>query len=101
MKRFYVATDRITAYLLRDRLAHAGIKTHVFNENMSAIAGDVPLDVALPQVWLDDDTDYPRALEVLHAYHAERARRGTLHCRNCGEDSPATFELCWNCGHAL
>jgi ribosomal protein L40E len=30
------------------------------------------------------------------------ARRTTpLYCRKCGEQSPGSFELCWNCGHAL
>src|SRR5512137_488027 len=56
-----VRTDRTQAFLLRDLLAQHGIKAHVFNQNMSSIVGDVPPDVALPQVWLDDDADRDRA----------------------------------------
>ncbi len=45
------------AYILRDILAMSGIKAHVFNEHMSSIVGDVPPDIAMPQLWLDDDAD--------------------------------------------
>ena len=101
MQRFFIASHRVEAYLLVDRLGHAGIKAHVFNEHMSSIVGDVPPDVALPQVWLDDDTDRPRADAVLREYQAERDRPGSIACAKCGEDNPATFELCWKCGWSL
>lgn len=101
MQRFFVASHRVEAYLLVDRLAHAGIKAHVFNEHVSSIVGDVPPDVALPQVWLDDDADRARADTVLLEYQAERNRQGSVVCAKCGEDNPATFDLCWNCGWSL
>src|SRR5258707_15312394 len=96
-----VRTDRTQAYLLKDILAQNGIKAHVFNENMSSIVGDIPPDVALPQVWLDDDVDRTRALTVLRGYYAARNRPGVLFCRACREENPATFETCWNCGATL
>jgi len=101
MQRIFVATDRVEAYLLVDRLAHAGIKAHVFNEHASSIVGEVPPDIAQPQVWLDDDADLVHAEAVLSAYRDERNRPGTLVCPKCGEESPATFELCWKCGWSL
>jgi hypothetical protein len=101
MKRFYATPTRVDAYLLRDRLQHAGIDAHVFNEYAAAIVGNVPPDVAWPQVWLDDEADIERAQEVLAAWHTERERSGQYRCRHCGEDSPATFDLCWKCGASL
>jgi hypothetical protein len=101
MKRFFIAANRIDAYLLRDRLLHAGITTHVFNEHMQSIVGDVPPDIAMPQVWLDDDADLARAQQVLRQYQDERARTGESMCRHCGEANPATFDLCWQCGRSL
>jgi glycerate-2-kinase len=101
MQRLYTAGDRVEAYLLVDRLAQAGIKAHVFNQNMSSVVGDVPVDVAMPQVWLDDDADRARADAVLREYRIERNRKGVLFCRKCGEENPATFELCWKCGAGL
>ena len=67
MKRLYSAGDRVDAWLLRDRLMHANIDAHVFNQHMQAIVGDVPPDVASPQVWVDDE-DYDRAQAVLAAF---------------------------------
>ena len=100
MKRLYSAHSRIDAWLLRDRLLHADIEAHVFNQHMSSIVGDVPPDVAGPQVWVDDE-DYARAKDVLVAFDAERARAGSLRCAHCGEDNPATFDFCWKCGRSL
>jgi hypothetical protein len=96
-----VRTDRTQAYLLKDVLAGHGIKAHVFNANMSSIVGEVPPDVAWPQVWLDDDADHARALTVLRDYQVARNRPGVLFCRACREENPATFELCWKCGAPL
>jgi putative signal transducing protein len=94
-------TDRIQAYILRDLLLARGIKAYVFNENMSSIVGEVPPDVALPQVWIDDAADRARADEVLREYEASRNRAGTVVCGKCQEENPATFDLCWKCGWSL
>ena len=98
MIRFYIARQRFDAYLLADRLNQAGIKAHVFNEHASSIVGDVPPDVAQPQVWLARDADRERAEILLRGLEADAARGGSLHCASCGEDSPANFDLCWKCG---
>ncbi len=101
MIRFYVARQRFDAYLLADRLNQAGIRAHVFNEHASSIVGDVPPEVAQPQVWLAREEDRERATILLRSMEAEAARGGVAHCARCGEDSPANFDLCWNCGAAL
>jgi hypothetical protein len=99
--RFYVALQRFDAYLLADRLKQAGIRAHVFNEHASSIVGDVPPDVAQPQVWLEREADRERAETLLRVMQSEAAQLGTRKCGACGEESPATFDLCWNCGSAL
>ena len=101
MERFYTALNRFDAYLLLHRLQQAGVAAHVFNEHMSSIVGDVPPDVAQPQVWLDDARDRARAEAVLAALAAERASTGSVCCRKCSEENPANFELCWSCGASL
>ena len=101
MERFYIAANRIDAYLVLHRLQQAGIPAHVFNEHMQSIAGEVPPDVAQPQVWLDRPADRARAESVLAAMRADRMKTGSVVCRSCGEDNPANFELCWKCGRGL
>jgi len=100
--RVYVARQRYDAYLVADRLNQAGIRAHVFNEHASSIVGDVPPDVAQPQVWIADDRDAPRAHALLRELEREATTRtAPLFCRKCGEQSPGNFELCWNCGTAI
>ena len=93
--------DRLQAYLLRDILGMNGIKAHVFNEHVGSIVGEVPPDVATPQLWLDDERDLARAQAVLRAHAAASRRMSAVFCRGCGEENPSTFEMCWNCGHCI
>jgi Putative prokaryotic signal transducing protein len=101
MVRFYTARSRFDAYLLADRLNQAGIRAHVFNEHASSIVGDVPPDVAQPQVWLERDQDLERAAILVKQIEADGAQVGTRRCTACGQESPVNFDLCWNCGKAL
>lgn len=101
MERFYIALNRFDAYLLLHRLQHAGVVAHVFNEHMQSIVGDVPPEVAQPQVWLERPADRQRAERVLAALQSERRQSGNVRCSACGEDNPANFELCWRCGANL
>ena len=100
MIRFYTALYRYDAWLVADRLNQAGIRAHVFNQHASSIVGDVPPDVAQPQVWLERESDRERAEIVLRDIQ-NAARQGDVACAACGEDSPANFDLCWNCGQGL
>jgi len=98
MIRIYTARQRYDAWLVADRLNQAGIKAHVFNQYASSIVGDVPPDVAQPQVWIERECDRERAQVVLHEIESAGTRRDDVLCAGCGEPSPANFDLCWNCG---
>jgi hypothetical protein len=101
MIRFYTARNRFDAYLLADRLKQAGIRAHVFNEHASSIVGEVPPEIGQPQVWLEREQDRERAALLLSRIEADAGSTGTRHCVECGEDSPASFDLCWKCGKGL
>ena len=98
MIRIYIARQRYDAWLVADRLNQAGIRAHVFNQHASSIVGDVPPDVAQPQVWLERECDVERAQVVLKDIESGGTRTGSVSCGACGEDSPANFDLCWKCG---
>ena len=101
MIRVYIARQRFDAWLVADRLNQAGIRAHIFNQNAVSIVGDLPADVAQPSVWIERECDRERAAIVLHDIAADSQRTGTMHCGACQEDSPANFDLCWNCGATL
>jgi len=100
MKRL-ASLDRIQAYLLRDLLAMHGIEAHVLNANMQGAVGELPVDVALPQVWIADEAQLERARAVLREFEADLHKDGERACPACGERNPAAFEVCWNCGAPL
>jgi hypothetical protein len=99
--RFYIARARYDAFLVADRLNQAGIRAHVFNQHAQSIVGDVPPDVAQPQVWLERDNDRERAQILLDRIEEEARRGGDVLCAACAEVSPSNFDLCWRCGAAL
>lgn len=101
MFRFYIARARFDAFLIADRLNQAGIRAHVFNQHAQSIVGDVPPEVAQPQVWIERETDRERAQILLARLAEEAALAGSRRCAACGEESPANFDLCWNCGSAI
>ena len=100
MKRVHTAANLPEAHLLVDLLADRGIRARVLNANASSLAGELPIDAAMPQVWVDDAADAARAREVIDTFirsPSSAARK----CPACGEDNPGSFDLCWSCGAGL
>jgi len=84
-----------------DLLADRGVRARVLNANAASVAGELPIDATLPQVWVDDASDAARAREVIDAFAQRPVAGPPLKCPACGEESPASFELCWSCGAGL
>lgn len=100
MKRVHSATNLPEAHLLLHLLADRGIRARVFNANASSLAGELPIDATLPQVWVDNAADAPRARAIIDAYL--RSPHGPpRQCPACGEENPSSFDLCWACGAGL
>jgi hypothetical protein len=60
------------------------------------VAGELPIDAALPQLWVDRPGDAERARSLIDGYL--RSTSGPpLTCPKCGEENPSTFDLCWSC----
>jgi hypothetical protein len=101
MKRLCRAPSLPDAHILRGVLEQSGIAAHVFNENAQSGVGQLPVPDAYPEVWLADEHDLERARAVVRAFESAPRVTGNLRCARCGEDSPANFQLCWNCNAAL
>lgn len=64
--------------------------------------GELPPEAALAQVWIDDARDGECARVVLAEHEADARRTDRVcFCPACGEDNPASFELCSRCGVGL
>ncbi|MDA8383138.1 MAG: DUF2007 domain-containing protein [Betaproteobacteria bacterium] len=101
MTRIYIAADLPDAHLVLHLLAQAGITAHVFNENAQGGVGEIPFTHAYPEVWIADEGQVARARQIVKGHDRAQADVGVVFCRNCAEENPGNFQICWNCGAAL
>ncbi len=96
MKRLLQAPNLALATLWADQLSSAGFAARVMRAYASGIAGEIPPDQALPEVWLDDDSRYAEAKAAFDDWMTPHERRWA--CPGCAEVVEGPFEICWNCG---
>jgi putative signal transducing protein len=96
MKRLTTAPNLALATLWADLLCGAGVPTTVQRAYASSIAGEVPPDQTLPELWVQDDAQWQHARTLLHELRHPRPRHWV--CRACLETVDGPFEQCWNCG---
>lgn len=96
MRRLAQAPNLAIATLWADMLRSAGFAVSVQRMFASGIAGEIPPDQALPELWIDDDTQVDAARRLLHELQHPPERRWA--CPGCGEVIEGPFEQCWRCG---
>ena len=96
MKRLTRAPNLAIATLWADLLSNAGIAATVQRMYASSIAGELPPDQALPEVWITEDGELDRARSLLDELRNPVHRHWV--CRACQERVDGPFEQCWNCG---
>jgi uncharacterized protein YlaI len=96
MKRLVAAPNLALATLWADQLTGAGIDASVQRTWAGSIAGEIPPDQALPEIWIMDDERHAEALRLLHELRNPPWRLWV--CRQCQERVDGPFEQCWNCG---
>ncbi|WP_418315859.1 putative signal transducing protein [Piscinibacter sakaiensis] len=94
-----IAPNLALATLWSDWLCQAGIPTTVQRVWASSIAGELPPDQTLPELWVENDADLERAATLLEAFKHPPSQ--TWACPNCKEIIDGPFEQCWNCGHPM
>ena len=96
MKLVYTHPSNIVVAQARNSLERAGLKCVIRNEYAAGAMGELaPIDV-WPELSVLRDRDYERASLAL-AQSSAPIEEADWHCRHCGSDCPATFELCWHC----
>jgi hypothetical protein len=96
MKRLTQAPNIALATLWADMLSQAGLAASVQRYFAGGIAGEIPPDQALPEVWVHDDTQLVEARELLAEFQHPAWRHWV--CRGCSERIDGPFEQCWRCG---
>ena len=75
-----------------------GIRTFVRNQYGSSVMGEVPFVEVVPQLFILDDQDLTRALELLQPVCSSDVTDSHWSCPACGADVEGNFDRCWNCG---
>jgi hypothetical protein len=99
MKRLTTAPNLALATLWADLLGHGGIAASVQRMYASSIAGELPPDQSLPEVWVHEDGELETARTLLEQLRHPVHRHWV--CRGCREQVDGPFEQCWNCGAAM
>ena len=99
MKKQLQAPNLALATLWADQLVGAGIEASVQRAYASGIAGYIPPDQSLPEVWVEDAADAERAQRLLDEWRLAPQRHWA--CPGCHEIVDGPFEQCWNCGAAM
>jgi hypothetical protein len=102
MKKLTTADSLITINHYRNILVSEGIPAFIRNEHLGAIIGEMPFQEVWPELWVENDLDYDRALQLLDsATIGGESPQAGWRCRHCGTDNEGQFAACWNCGAAL
>jgi hypothetical protein len=96
MKRLCHTPNIAVAQLWADTLRAEGVAVTVQRHYVSSIAGDIPPDQALPELWVMREEDFEQGAQIVQRLQHAPMRRWT--CLECGETVEGAFESCWNCG---
>jgi len=100
LKKVYIAKNPADAHLLKGLLEGENIEAEVRGEFLYGVRGEVPITPdTCPSVWVMDDADYDRAMElVFREGEPPYPVEGKAWRCNCGEENENQFTECWSCG---
>ena len=101
MKKLTSSESLVTINHWKNVLESEGIACEIRNEHLGSILGEIPLAEAWPELWIKNDLDYDRAMQLIHGATVAESPTEPWYCQNCGEENEGQFSACWNCGTPL
>ena len=95
MRRLTQAPNIVLATLWADALQQAGIAASVQRQYLGSVAGELPPDQCLPEIWLLRDEQLVAARQLLK--ELQHLPQFSWTCA-CGEAIEGAFAQCWRCG---
>ena len=96
MRRLTRAPNAAIAQIWADLLCEAGYPATVQRQCVRSVAGGLPPDQGLHEIWLRHDEHHAAARALLDELARVPQRR--WQCPQCGEQIEGGFEQCWACG---
>lgn len=101
MTKVYSAPHPLVLENLRNVLRLEGIESEVRTPFLGAARGDIPSTECWSELWVLDDQQADRSLELIQSAQEPFEQVGGLwKCRTCGEEVEQQFGACWQCGTA-
>ena len=97
MKKVFTSPESILVHHYKNLLESEGIRAVVRNEILDSVMGRVPFQETWPEVWVVNDLDYDRALQLIEGV-PEESPSSSWRCGTCGETNEGQFAVCWQCG---
>ncbi len=95
MPRLTQAPNIALAAFWADALSQAGMAATVQRYFLGSLAGEMPPDQCLPEVWISNPADEARARALLDTLQNRPQHRWLC---VCGEVVEGGFDQCWACG---
>ena len=98
MKKVTAVDSLITINHYKNLLESEGIPAFIRNEHLGSIVGEMPFQEVWPQLWVKNDLDFDRAVELINQQSlAAESPSVPWTCEKCGLEIEGQFEVCWNC----
>ncbi len=102
MKKVTSSASLVTINHYKNLLKSEGIDAFLRNEHLGSIVGEMPFEQVWPELWVKNDLDYDRALQLIDTENLlDESPAESWRCANCGEDNEGQFAACWSCGVAV
>lgn len=98
MKKLHPCENNIVATRLQDVLNAAGIGCFIKNQGLSGAMGELPINECWPELWLFEEDDFDRALQIVNDTLALSPDTQAAWRCSCGENIEGQFSACWQCG---
>jgi hypothetical protein len=85
---------------MQSLLESNGIRTFLKNEFGSSVIGDLPFVEVVPQLFVLEEKDVPKAQELLKLDLPVEDSGKEWSCPGCGITVEGNFIQCWQCGAA-
>ncbi|KHD11952.1 hypothetical protein PN36_08290 [Candidatus Thiomargarita nelsonii] len=99
MKKIYTSPNRLMVFHIKNILESYHIDCLIKNEFLAGAAGELPPNECWPEIWINDEHKYDKALEILEKnILTDEVTLPTWICTRCGEKLEGQFTACWRCG---
>jgi len=98
MKKLKSSESLITINHYKNLLESEGISAFLRNEHLGSIVGEMPFQEVWPQLWVRNDIDYDRALQLIDSQQiVDESPTAPWRCKKCGTENEGQFSACWQC----